>query len=150
MVARKNGRWIACIRIWNEGNQSTTRQLFDSPLKKKVSKYSHCFAFDSHWIFFAKLLQCQSPKCKPKGLSANYFHLLLAHDGGGPDPFVWVLQHDPGVDGGAEDVVEVVHDGRGQAEGAQDDEDDPEGPPKGRVRQGDVVEAVRRGPQVEA
>ena len=48
------------------------------------------------------------------------------------------------------DDVDPALSGGEEAECGEDDEGEPEVPPAGAVRQREVVEAVRRGPQTEA
>ena len=47
-------------------------------------------------------------------------------------------------------IVKVVCDAGEESERGEEDEGEPEVPPAGAVRQREVVEAVRRGPQAEA
>lgn len=79
----------------------------------------------------------------------NCTNLSLAENHDRPHSHGRVLHGDPRVDGGAEDVVEVVDDASNEAPGADGDQNDPEDLPKRARRQRNVVEPVRGGPEIE-
>ena len=86
-------------------------------------------------------------KVKLEGTS--YANLALAQNHDGPWSHGWILHRDPGVNSGAENVVEVVDDASNETSCANCDQNDPEDLPKRARRQRNVVKTVRGGPEIE-
>ncbi len=83
-------------------------------------------------------------------VNIQIIYLSLAHDQGWPQPGGRGLQHDPGVDGRAEDVVEVVDDAGEEGDHEHGQDESPDATPTPTMREGVMVEPVGGRPQRES